>query len=157
MILVKHRIEEWSGYGLPPVYDVDGFLCWLYIYDRQDWAKDFFLQQLSSWAPWVCFSICFIRLKDILVWNCLCVTAPASADHPIWPKTQRSAPWSSFSCRFPLQPPPCLGLDPLVSYPKRWSLLFIFGFLYGSLSKQQRNIVQLCTMDPYMFVAPPFV
>ena len=32
----------------------------------------------------------------------------------------------------------------LVSYPTRWSLLFIFGFLYVS-SKQQRNIVQLCT------------
>ena len=31
----------------------------------------------------------------------------------------------------------------LVSYPTRWSLLFIFGFLYGSI--QQRNIVQLCT------------
>ena len=37
---------------------------------------------------------------------------------------------------------------PLVSYPTRWSLLFIIGFLYGSSisssSKQQRNIVQLC-------------
>ena len=32
----------------------------------------------------------------------------------------------------------------LVSYPTRRSLLFIFGFLYGS-SEQQRNIVQLCT------------
>ena len=42
------------------------------------------------------------------------VFVPASADHPIWRKTQRSAPWSSFSCRFPLQPPPCLGLDPYI-------------------------------------------
>ena len=33
----------------------------------------------------------------------------------------------------------------VVSYPTRWSLLFIFWFLYGS-SKQQRNIVQLCTI-----------
>ena len=37
----------------------------------------------------------------------------------------------------------------LVGYPIRWSLLFIIGFLYGSSisssSKQQRNIVQLCT------------
>ena len=38
-----------------------------------------------------------------------------------------------------------------VSYPTRWSLLFIFGFSNGSSiyisspSKQQRNIVQLCT------------
>ena len=36
---------------------------------------------------------------------------------------------------------------PLVSNPTQWSLLFIFGFLYGS-SKQQRNIVQLCTKAP---------
>ena len=42
---------------------------------------------------------------------CVWRAAPASADHPIWPKTQWSAPWSSFSCRFPRQPPPCLGLD----------------------------------------------
>ena len=34
-----------------------------------------------------------------------------------------------------------------VSYPTRWSLLFIFVFLYGSPSKQQRNIVQLCTSE----------
>ena len=33
----------------------------------------------------------------------------------------------------------------LVSYPTRWSLLSISGSLYGS-SKQQRNIVQLCTI-----------
>ena len=43
-----------------------------------------------------------------------------------------------------------LAVHYLVSYPTRWSLLFIFGFLYGSSdisspSKQQRNIVQLCT------------
>ena len=37
-------------------------------------------------------------------------------------------------------------LSDIVSYPIRWSLLFIFWFLYGSSpSKQQRNIVQLCT------------
>ena len=36
--------------------------------------------------------------------------------------------------------------DDVVSYPTRWSLLFIYGFLYGP-SKQQRNIVQLCTSD----------
>ena len=37
----------------------------------------------------------------------------------------------------------------VVSYPTRWSLLFIFGFLYGSsiflTSSEQRNIVQFCT------------
>ena len=40
----------------------------------------------------------------------------------------------------------------VVSYSTRWSLLFIFWYLYGSSiqinnspSKQQRNIVQLCT------------
>ena len=37
------------------------------------------------------------------------------------------------------------GLCFLVSYPTRWSLLFIFGSLCGS-SKQQKNIVQLCTI-----------
>ena len=36
-----------------------------------------------------------------------------------------------------------------VSYPTRWSLLFIFLSLYGSPSKQQRNIVQLCTTACY--------
>ena len=42
---------------------------------------------------------------------------------------------------------------PLVSYPTRWSLLFILWFLYGSSdippSEQQRNIVQLCTTTPH--------
>ena len=32
----------------------------------------------------------------------------------------------------------------VVSYPTRWSLFFIFGFLWWS-SRQQRNIVQQCT------------
>ena len=45
-------------------------------------------------------------------------------------------------------------LSDIVSYPIRWSLLFIFWFLYGSSpSKQQRNIVQLCTISD-MEVAP---
>ena len=38
------------------------------------------------------------------------------------------------------------GILHLVSYPTRWSLLFIFGFLYWS-SSEQRNKVQLCTAD----------
>ena len=38
----------------------------------------------------------------------------------------------------------CKGDFDVVSYPTRWSLLFIFRFLYGS-SKQQRNEVQLFT------------
>ena len=40
------------------------------------------------------------------------------------------------------KPHTLMSLFLLVSYPTRWSLLFIFGFLYGS-SKQQRNMVQL--------------
>ena len=41
-------------------------------------------------------------------------------------------------------------MSELVSYPTRWSLLFVFGFLwwssiYISASQQQRNMVQQCT------------
>ena len=43
----------------------------------------------------------------------------------------------------------------LFSYPTRWSLLFIFRFLYGSyniylwyISPSKQNIVQLCTSRP---------
>ena len=43
------------------------------------------------------------------------------------------------------KPHTLMSLFLLVSYPTRWSLLFIFGFLYGS-SKQQRNMVQLFTI-----------
>ena len=43
------------------------------------------------------------------------------------------------------KPHTLMSLFLLVSYPTRWSLLFIFGFLYGS-SKQQRNMVQLYTI-----------
>ena len=49
-------------------------------------------------------------------------------DPPLNPRERRSAAGCS-----------------VVSYPTRWSLLFVFGFLWWSSSQQQRNIVQQCT------------
>ena len=58
--------------------------------------------------------------------------APASADQGLWD------PWNLRLWEHVRAP------KYVVSYPTRWSLLFIFRFLYGS-SKQQRNEVQLFT------------
>ena len=60
--------------------------------------------------------------------------APASADQGLWD------PWNLRLWEHVRAP------KYVVSYPTRWSLLFIFGFLYGS-SSEQRNIVQLCTRE----------
>ena len=67
-----------------------------------------------------------------------------------WPSP--ASPWTAWRAR--CRPPwACTAWASvpsrwsLVSDPTRWSFLFISGFLYGSSpSKQQRNIVQLCTI-----------
>ena len=93
------------------------------------------------------FSHPFIVLFDYVQWppmadqgastgsDSLFSAHPIDHPHPSLPSHTWLSSWSSSKS--------------LVSYPTRCNLLFIIGFLYGSSisssSKQQRNIVQLCT------------
>ena len=98
------------------------------------------------------FTNWMLQIPKTLSWSCLCWYF-VTLSH-CWLQTVLNWPplfiiWECLPYKSGLNL--CRSASFLVSYPTRWSLLFIFGFLYGSsiflTSSEQRNIVQLCTIQ----------